>query len=518
MNLLPASQYRGLVDWESVDVSATAVVTDSRPVTYREFRQDVEGVRDVLAARLGAGQCRLGILFRHEYWNWVVHLAAWQQAAQVLSLREADTAHVHQLLGLDLIVCGPEYANRFASQHPLILELPRPAAGSIAAPEPTTAPENDISRLASGGEATAEAPRRLVLTSGTTGASRCVGWSADATLARIAQLKESLQMSSTTRLCAFQHIGTTGGFRYPLACWQSGGLVLLRGADAGLDATWDAVRSSNLLVLAPTNLRTLTQQWPGQWPCRDERHVILAGGRVPPALYNKAIKRVACAISVAYGSTETGAVATGNAELIHRHPGAAGFVREGVQVEVVDEADRPLPFATVGRVRIKTPYMVTGYDSLPRYSATTDHAFRNGWFYPGDLGVLYDDGLLAIQGREGDIVNVGGAKVSLAALEQKLEGLPGVNDLCVLLLQLPDGDRLGVVVVAETRTNEQALHQAIKSALRPRTPYILVYSETIERNAMGKVPRTRFAQAIAQAIIARTPSAKPSVQQDAESP
>jgi acyl-coenzyme A synthetase/AMP-(fatty) acid ligase len=518
MNPLQLTPYPDLVDWECINLSAVAVISEGRPVTYGEFRQDVEGVRAVLAARLGAQPCRLGILFGHEYWNWVVHLAAWQQAAQILSLREADTAHVQQLLRLDLIVCGPEYANRFAAQRPLILEFLRPAAGSIAAPEPTTAPENDISRLASGGEATAEAPRRLVLTSGTTGASRCVGWSADATLARIAQLKESLQMSSTTRLCAFQHIGTTGGFRYPIACWQSGGVVLLRGADAGLDATWASVCLSNLLVTAPTNLRMLTQKWPGQWPCRDDRHVILAGGRVPPALFNDAITRVARTISLAYGSTETGAVATGNAELIHRHPGAAGFVREGVQVEVVDEADRPLPFATVGRVRIKTPYMVTGYDPLPRSLAQTGHAFRNGWFYPSDRGVLHDDGFLAIEGREGDIVNVGGAKVSLAALEQKLEGLPGVNDLCVLLLQLPDGDRLGVVVVAENRTNEQALHQAIKSALRPRTPYILVYSETINRNAMGKVPRPRFAQAIAQAIIARTPSAKPSVQHDAESP
>ena len=51
--------------------------------------------------------------------------------------------------------------------------------------------------------------------------------------------------------------------------------------------------------------------------------------------------------------------------------------------------------------------------------------FADGYFYPGDIGRLFDDGLLAIEGRIGDTFNVGGWKVNAADLEAKLAFLPG---------------------------------------------------------------------------------------------
>jgi acyl-coenzyme A synthetase/AMP-(fatty) acid ligase len=34
--------------------------------------------------------------------------------------------------------------------------------------------------------------------------------------------------------------------------------------------------------------------------------------------------------------------------------------------------------------------------------------FRNGCFYPGDLGIMLPDGRIALQGRVTDVINVNG--------------------------------------------------------------------------------------------------------------
>ena len=43
--------------------------------------------------------------------------------------------------------------------------------------------------------------------------------------------------------------------------------------------------------------------------------------------------------------------------------------------------------------------------------------FRDGWFYPGDIGVLHPDGMLIILGRERALLNFGGDKVRAEIVE-----------------------------------------------------------------------------------------------------
>ncbi len=484
------------------DPDAVAVITEGRSINYGQFSRDIDRLRGWMAERLSNGDRRIGIVLPHEYWNWVAHLAAWALGRQVLSLREADSAAIAHALRVDVVTCDHQRATRYAGLSTLIPELsfdstpvhPLVNQGSGVKQqweEPVASLDDSV-------------PMRVVLTSGTTGVSRSVLWSEATTLARVTQLQQSLQLSNQTRVYAFQHIGTTGGFRYPLARWRSGGTVLLRGSDVGFEATRAVVAASNLLVTAPANLRTLTQQWPKAWPGRETRQLIMAGGRLSRPLLEKALENVACSVSLAYGSTETGSVATGDASLIERHPGAVGFVRGGVEVQIVDAQHEPLAPGTVGTVRIKTPYMVNQYEPVAQHGVPSADVFKDGWFYPGDRGLLDPDGFLAIEGRTGDVVNLGGAKLSLSALEQKLELLPGVHDLCVLLLPLPDGDRIGVMVVTNTPTSDTELHRGIRKVVKPSTPYTLIRAEQIERNAMGKVPRTQLAEKVVSLMVKQT--------------
>ena len=91
-------------------------------------------------------------------------------------------------------------------------------------------------------------------------------------------------------------------------------------------------------------------------------------------------------------------------------------------VEIVDESDRLVPTGKIGRVRVST---AGGPTSYLNDEAATRAFFKDGFFYSGDLAVMRSDGRMALQGRFTDVINVRGAKISPAPIEDRLGELFG---------------------------------------------------------------------------------------------
>jgi long-chain acyl-CoA synthetase len=83
-----------------------------------------------------------------------------------------------------------------------------------------------------------------------------------------------------------------------------------------------------------------------------------------------------------------------------------------------------------------------GYYKRPDATA---EAFRNGWFHTGDIGVMDDEGYLAIVDRTKDMILRGGYNVYPRELEEIIITHPAVS-LCAVI-GVPD-DRLGEEVKA----------------------------------------------------------------------
>jgi acyl-coenzyme A synthetase/AMP-(fatty) acid ligase len=156
-----------------------------------------------------------------------------------------------------------------------------------------------------------------------------------------------------------------------------------------------------------------------------------------------------------YGATETGGVAVAPAHAIADTPGAVGYVVPGAIVEIVDEADIPLPRDREGLVRIRSA--VTGYVGNPPEAQS---AFRDGWFYPGDVGVLRPDGMLVVLGRTRSVLNLGGDKLRPELLEDALMTHASVQQAAVFTHA--DGlgiARLWAAVVPRSQIDEDALRR-----------------------------------------------------------
>lgn len=463
----------------------TAVRAGASAISFARLMADVdaaaarfseEGIGGGSTVGIRAGAAENG----HSYANWVAHLAVIKLGAAHVSMTDAPSIRASLQAGR---------VDRVIGTFESLIDVPRSVARIQFHVDPAGPAE--VVEAVANEESTA---RRLNLTSGTTGKPKFVAWDAEMIERRVEQVVDQALIHAETRLLPLLHLRTTAGFRYPLAVWAAGGCVLLPQARKGLDRDREAMPQSNLIICSPPQLKERLAGIAGPWPGRDERTIIVLGGRLPETSRAAAIERACSRLLISYGATETGSIAVGEHDVIERHPGAVGFLRPGVEVEIVNAEGEKLPAGEPGLVRTRTPMMAHDYDTA---SAAAGRNFRDGWFYSGDIGRLFDDGLLAIDGRAGDTLNLGGWKVSANDLEARIAEMPGVKDVCAVAVQLPEGDRLMFGVVCGDDLDIQALHARIHSMLARRRPFHLIRMPSIPRNAMGKIPRAQIASQLA---------------------
>ena len=62
----------------------------------------------------------------------------------------------------------------------------------------------------------------------------------------------------------------------------------------------------------------------------------------------------------------------------------------------------------------------------------TEAAFKDGWFYTGDMGKLDDEGFLYMVDRKKDMIKTGGENVYSREVEEVLLRHPGVEEAAVI--------------------------------------------------------------------------------------
>jgi acyl-CoA synthetase (AMP-forming)/AMP-acid ligase II len=135
---------------------------------------------------------------------------------------------------------------------------------------------------------------------------------------------------------------------------------------------------------------------------------------------------------------------------------------------------------------------VSGYIGHPPGS---EQIFRDGWFYPGDIGRVTEDRLLIISGREKAVINLGGDKVSPERIEAVLSAFPGVKDAAAFGRANDLGvEEICVALVTDAELNVPALRAHCARQLP--SEFVPVHASrvaAIPRNAMGRIDRGALA-------------------------
>jgi 2,3-dihydroxybenzoate-AMP ligase len=107
------------------------------------------------------------------------------------------------------------------------------------------------------------------------------------------------------------------------------------------------------------------------------------------------------------------------------------------EVRVVDAEGNDLPAGARGLILTRGPYTPRGYYDAAEHN---ERAFLDGWYGSGDVVEQHPDGNLVVFGRDKDIINRGGEKISAEEIENIVYRLDAVD--LVAAIGVPD-DVLG---------------------------------------------------------------------------
>ena len=343
---------------------------------------------------------------------------------------------------------------------------------------------------------------RLILTSGTSSTPKAVALSHKLLANRMARhAMFGNRIANCSRVYSDLPISSSLGFQFLISTLTRGGTAFFSGPD--FVSTLRVIEDYKVqcLVGSPGGFETLLRWFETVPAYQSNVQVIFCGGDVlSPSLSNRLRARICSRVIAAYGSTEASMSAVAHAHEIVNVPRAVGFVTPGVAVQVIDSSGTPLPAGEEGQLRIRSEFAVEGYFGNPEES---EKVFRDGWFYPGDLGTLSAEGLLVITGREQIVLNLGGDKLNPETIEAALAQFPGISEAGVGTVPNAYGNNeVCAVVVSREKLDEQALRVHCEARVpRAFAPVKYLFVDILPHNEMGKLDRRRLQELIQARVV-----------------
>jgi malonyl-CoA/methylmalonyl-CoA synthetase len=409
--------------------------------------------------------------------------------------RTADLEHVLEDAE-PTVVCVSEQSAPFAA------ELPGRRLVQLADAE-LWARDGAIAALADPPPPQADDVAILIYTSGTTGRSKGAELSHRNLGAIADQLVEAWRWTGDDTLLLtlplFHVHGLGAGLNGTIV---AGARALLRERfdAASVVAELDAGNATMFFGVPTMYVRILEQAGPS---VRFEHVRLFVSGSaaLPATVHEEFARRFGISILERYGSTEFG-FALSNRYDGPRHAGTVGFPLPQVEIRLADPDGNDVAAGEAGEILVHGPNVSRGYwrnDDASQDAFVNDAQGRR-WYRSGDLATFDPERGYIINGRLKELVISGGFNVYPIEVETELLRIPGIT--AAALVGQPDAAR-GEIPVAFIETNADYDEEATLATLRERlasfkVPKALYRVETLPRNAMGKVEKTRLRAALTE--------------------
>ena len=465
-----------------------AIIDGGSTLTYAELAPLVRRTAGILEAAGAAAGSIIGVALRDTADHLAILYAIARLGAIILPLdwrwTDSEKKRVCDFFGVAFTLVEPDQIIEGLICLPVDEAWRKAAAG-----------RPDRMECAPGGTA----PVVLSLSSGTTGRPKGPLLTHDQFAARFVMQWVTLGFNQHDRYLSATPLYFGGGRSFTMGCLFTGSTVImypppyepeeLVAATVGYEAT--------TLLLVPTLLRRLLEMPRGNRVLMPTLNRLLSTGAVlHPDERDAVMRHLNPNFINYYGSTEGG----GTSVLLPKHQGeAARSVGEAIyrtEIQVVDDGGMALPAGEAGHIRYRSPGMSDSFYNDPEASA---EAFRDSWFYPGDIGKLDDRGLLYLMGRSKDVIIRSGVNIYPGEIEQTLLDHTAVQDAVAVPWPHPErGEDVAAFVVAAGKVDEEDLVAHCRSALASyKVPSGVFFVKEMPKTGLGKV--------IKDDLIARLP-------------
>ncbi|MDU9006397.1 class I adenylate-forming enzyme family protein [Sedimentitalea todarodis] len=330
----------------------------------------------------------------------------------------------------------------------------------------------------------------VVYTSGTSGKPRAVRHAHRAIWARQMMVDGWYGLTSEDRLChagAFNWTYTLGtGLMDP---WTIGATALIPEPGTTPAALPTLLRAHNATIFAaaPGVYRKILADG-ANLDLPALRHGLCAGEKLSTHLHETWKSATGTGLYEAYGLSECSTFISSSPH----HPArgeALGQPQKGRRIAIVDK-EGPVPQGKEGVIAVHRddPGLMLGYLNAPEESAAR---LQGDWFLTGDLGAMAVDGQISYLGRNDDMMNAGGYRVSPLEVEAALTGHPGVTQVGVTDIEIKTDTRIIVAFyTGPAPLDEETLESYVGSKLaRYKQPRAYVHLPALPASANGKLLR-----------------------------
>jgi acyl-CoA synthetase (AMP-forming)/AMP-acid ligase II len=359
---------------------------------------------------------------------------------------------------------------------------------------------------------TADAPRFITVTSGTTDIPRMSQWTDNNLSFLLRDYAEAVEMTAGDVAVAIAPANTGAtGYLFPVLA------PLLCGAASVLLENWIPAGALDLLecehathaAAIPTQLvKMLQEEGIDHRDFSSVRVITSAGAPLTPDTAERTENTFGCAVTTVYGSTDGGVITvTRTTDPVDKRRHTVGRPIPGAELVLRDPLGDPVPVGTSGEATWRTPTKSFGYLNDDE---RTEAMFRgDGWYYSGDLGTLDKEGYLAITGRSKDLIIRGGQNISPLEIEQIIARHDAISEVAVV--GVPDpvfGERVcACVVLLADRSgltlDELVAYMRTQDIAPFKLPERLEVFAELPKTAGGKLSKVTVRSAVAERSAAR---------------
>ena len=372
-------------------------------------------------------------------------------------------------------------------------------------------PEDRLVRRA--GRLDTDDPVNIQFTSGTTGFPKAVVLTHHNILNNAYFTGHAMGFTERDRLCVplpFYHC--FGMVVSNLACFTHGSCVVIPADHFEAGATLKAIQDEKCTAVhgVPTMfLAELDHPEFASFDLSSLRTGIMAGAPCPPELMKRVMHEMGCTeIIIGYGQTECSPIATltDPRDNLERRTQTVGTPIPHQECKVVNpETGQVQPRGEPGEVCFRGYHVMRGYYGQPEETAKAIDDAR--WLHSGDLGIMDEDGYLAITGRIKDMIIRGGENIYPAEIEAFFYEHPDVEEIAVF--GVPDekyGEEVGAWVRLRgnggspngdtQKTVEQLQEWARARIAHFKVPRLIWFVDTYPMTVTGKIQKNRIRDAV----------------------
>ena len=292
----------------------------------------------------------------------------------------------------------------------------------------------------------------IIYTSGTTGKPKGVMLSHTNLIANANSIVEYLHLASDDRMMVVLPFSHSYGTSLLTTRMKVGGTLVIDNRFAYPNAilgTMDAEEITGFAGVPSHYAMLLRRSALRKYELPKLRYVTQAGGALAPSLiqeFTGILPHVK--FYVMYGQTEASArLSYLDPDLLSMKLGSVGKAIPGVELDVLSKNGAKVASGEIGEIVARGENVMVGYWNSPEETAS---ALRDGQLFTGDLARVDEDGFIYIVGRNKDMINSGGNRVSPLEVEEVVCQLAGVSE-CVAV-GIPDellGEAIKLLVVTD---------------------------------------------------------------------